>query len=101
MDVCKAECTAPSPSLTEITEEETRTEGQSNFSQVLSQIWDPLQQEKRENKTPQLKSTTEGEKDKISEELDIALLLEDYYSNTENHYDYDLSSLFDEYLVDI
>lgn len=84
-----------------ITEEETRTEGQSNFSQVLSQIWDPLQQEKRENKTPQLKSTTEGEKDKISEELDIALLLEDYHSNTENHYDYDLSSLFDEYLVDI
>ena len=88
----------------EITEEETRTEGQSNFSQVISQISDPLQQEKRENKTPQLKSPTEGEdeeEDKILEELDIALLLEDYNSSTDHHYDYDLSSLFDEYLVDI
>lgn len=87
----------------EITEEETRTEGQSNFSQVnISQLSDPLQQEKIENKTPQLGSTEgEEEEDKISEELDIASLFEDYASSTENHYDYDLTSLFDEYLMDI
>ena len=89
----------------EITEEETRTEGQSNFSQVnISRLSDPLQQEKRENKT-HLKSTTEGEEeeDEILKELDIASFFEDYNSNTisDNHYDYDLSSLFDDYLVDI
>ena len=87
----------------EITEQETRSEGQSNFSQVnISQLSDPLQQEKRENKT-HLKSTTEEEEEeeKISEELDIASLFADYNSSIpDSHYDYDLSSLFDDYLLD-
>ena len=87
----------------EIVEEETRTEGQSNFSQVnISQLSDLLQGEKRENKTHHLKSTTEGEgeEDKISEELDIASLFEDYNS-TSDHFDYELSNMLEEYLMDI
>ena len=81
----------------EIIDEETRTEGQRDSSQVkMSRL------EKKE--TP-LKSTTEGEDEvfKISEELDIASLFEDYKSSSsaDNHYDYDLTSLFDEYLGDI